>query len=603
MNPRIRQVHDQVSTLMNGGQLQRALQVAQRAVASEPGNAVLLSLVVQVLMRTGPIETLMHFADRCLAAGPDEPVAVFAYAMAKTTFADHKPAIAACEKFLASKDGDPAADPVRQVLMYAYTSVHRYDDALRVAERLTGNLLDRPELAHQAFSAMLQTGLSQEGLAGFEALAAANPLEPNVLGDLCFASTYSCQHPTEQVIEFHRAYGRTIEAMKRASPPPPPTHRLEPSAGRRIRVGFVSGDLRNHSVAFFLTPLLAGLDRSRFELFCFQLGSADAVTGHLFSCLGEDASHWVDVNGLDMEDIAARVREKRSDVLIELSGHTGSNALMSLARNPAPLIGSYCGYPYTTGLSDVQFRIVDSLTDPAGSDWQAVEQLVRLDPCFLCYAPNDELLGMTVGPCPSEALGGTVTFGSFNAIAKFNPATAELWAAAMRAVPGSRLVLKAGAFSSPRVADRVCGAIAAHGVEPERIETMSFFAQRTDALAIYNRVDIGLDPFPYHGTTTTCEALGMGVPVISRIGDRHNSRVGLSLLSAVGLADLAVDSTEAFAAKAAELAADVARRTQLRQTLRATLLASPLCDQKAFCARFGDALCTLVDQAAARAAP
>ena len=597
MSARADQIVQQAHQLLQQGQPQRALPLVKRALSLEPSNIDLATTIVHVLMRTGPAEQMFYYADRCLAMAPEDVSAVHAYAYAYAVFHRYDQAMAACQSFLKRYPANPRCDLLREVFMYCCHHLLRFDDLLDMAADLTGNVLETPDLAAQVFRALMIVGRTQESLAGLATLAKRRPTHPPTLADWCFASNYSCTATAPEIFAVHRLYGSAVDAMKAASPPAPAAHKPLPSAGRKVRLAFISADLRDHSVAFFLEPLLTGLSRDSFEITIFQLGQTDYASPRLFAATGSVHERWVNLNGLDMEDIAAEIRNRKIDVLIELSGHSTGNVLLALARNPAPIIGTWCGYPHTTGLDDVHLRFVDSLTDPVGYESQATETLIRLDPCFLCYKPSIELLETPLAPPPCVA-NGFITFGSFNAITKFNPATAKLWAGAMHAVPNSRLLLKAGVFPSERIANAIRAEIIRHGIAPDRIETVAFLPRRQDAMALYNRLDIALDSFPYHGTTTTCESLAMGVPVVSQIGDRHAARVGLSLLSALSLPHLAVDSPEAFAAAAAALASDPASLTVLRASLRQRLLASPLCDAEAFSKRFGDAVLKCVDAAA-----
>jgi predicted O-linked N-acetylglucosamine transferase (SPINDLY family) len=226
---------------------------------------------------------------------------------------------------------------------------------------------------------------------------------------------------------------------------------------------------------------------------------------------------------------------------------------------------SYLGYPNTTGLRAIDFRVVDSETDPAGAEALATERLVRLDPCFLCYRPPGD------APAPVRDRAADrwpVTFGSFNSIKKLTPTTAGLWASVLKATPGSGLLIKSPGLSSVRAKKHVEGLLAAAGIEAGRVEMLDRVESRVGHLALYGRVDVALDTYPYHGTTTTCEALWMGVPVVTLAGKEHRSRVGASLLGAIGRAEWVARSADEFAAIAARLAGDAARLSEERPALR-----------------------------------
>lgn len=254
------------------------------------------------------------------------------------------------------------------------------------------------------------------------------------------------------------------------------------------------------------------------------------------------------------------------------------------------------GYPNTTGLTAIDVRLVDSHTDPSGDEALATERLLRLDPCFLCYAPP------TDAPAPTTpASHAPFTFGSFNAIAKVGDACCALWARALAAVPDARLLLKTKALADDTARAALLDRLARAGISPERVELVPSTATVAEHLALYGRIHVALDSFPYHGTTTTCEALWMGVPVVTRVGDRHAARVGASLLAAVGLEELVANDDDAFAAICARLARDRAALEALRHGLRDRLRTSPLTDADGYRTRFTRAIRALWQERCAQA--
>jgi protein O-GlcNAc transferase len=339
---------------------------------------------------------------------------------------------------------------------------------------------------------------------------------------------------------------------------------------RRLRVGYVSPDLRSHSVATFLEPLLAAHDRRQTEVFCYSDGIPDAVTARLRAL----ADRWCDARGLDDEALAARVAQDQIDVLVDLAGHTAGNRLLCFARRPAPVQVSYCGYPHVTGLAAMTWRLTDAVADPEGaSDATAGEQLWRLPHGFLCFQPD------AAAPLPAPAPvreRGFVTFGSFNNLSKLNDDVLDLWAEILRAVPDARLLLKARALSDESPRARLRARFSARGIDPARVEVAPYAATPAEHLDLYRAVDVGLDPFPYNGTTTTCEALWMGVPVVTLRGRVHAGRVGASLLTRVGLPTLIADTGADYVRVAAGLAGDHDALAAIRRGLRARFAASDL---------------------------
>ena len=349
-----------------------------------------------------------------------------------------------------------------------------------------------------------------------------------------------------------------------------------PEPGRRLRLGFISPDLRAHSVAFFVEPLLEALDREAVEAICYaDLPQHDTVTQRLKGL----ADRWRDIHGLPDDTIADQVREDGIDILVDLAGHTPANRLRVFSRKPAPVQVSYLGYPNTTGLKTMDYRLTDAIADPEGEDRWHVEQLVRLPGSFLCYRPPADAPDVT--PLPALASGG-VTFGSFNNLAKIGPEVVELWAQLVASVPGSRLLVKNPSLTDAATRERYFAAFTGHGLAREQVELIGHTPTQIEHLALYGRIDIALDTFPYNGTTTTCEALWMGVPVVSLAGSRHAGRVGASLLRTVGHDEWVTTSKEAYIATAVGLATDRDALRVIRTELRNEMTSSALCDARGF---------------------
>jgi protein O-GlcNAc transferase len=286
---------------------------------------------------------------------------------------------------------------------------------------------------------------------------------------------------------------------------------------------------------------------------------------------------WRDVAALSDTDLAAPIDRDRIDLLIECNGHTARNRLLALAGKPAPVMVSFLGYPDTTGMRQFDYRLTDSIADPPGAaDELHVEKLMRLDPCAWCYQPP-----AAAPDLPQSNAGRPITFGSFNKLNKLTPRWIRVWAKILRQVPGSQLLLKNALIADPQTRARVLGVFAQHGFDAGRVITMGKLRSIAEHLATYAQIDVALDTFPYHGTTTTCEALFMGVPVVSRAGQTHHSRVGASLLSAVGLAHLLAATDEQYV----EIAIALAANRPQRATIRRQMQASPLMDAAGYTTR------------------
>lgn len=345
---------------------------------------------------------------------------------------------------------------------------------------------------------------------------------------------------------------------------------------RPLRIGYMSSDFRAHSVTFFFEPLLANHDSSVVETVCYSGGSFPDATTHRIKGL---TGKWREIGGLQEDQVERMVRADEIDILVDLAGHTAGNFLTVFSRKPAPIQVTYLGYPDTTGLHAIDYRLTDTLADPEGQDVFYTEKLVRLPEGFLCYRPLAD--SPPVAPLPALE-NKYVTFGSFNNLAKINPEVIALWAELLQAVPNARLFVKNPSLTDEATRERYYCLFEEHGATRERVELRGRTATQAEHLALYRQLDIALDTFPYNGTTTTCEALWMGVPVITLVGTRHAGRVGLSLLANVGRKEWCAETREQYISIATGLAADLQRLASLRAGLREYMASSPLCDDKNF---------------------
>ncbi|KAI3471910.1 hypothetical protein Pfo_028598 [Paulownia fortunei] len=332
---------------------------------------------------------------------------------------------------------------------------------------------------------------------------------------------------------------------------------------RPLVIGYVSPDYFTHSVSYFVEAPLIYHDYTNYKVVVYSA----VVKEH------------GDIYGIDEKKVASMVREDKIDILVELTGHTANNKLGMMACRPAPVQVTWIGYPNTTGLPTIDYRISDALADPADTKQKHVEELVRLPDSFLCYTPSPE-----AGPVsPTPALSnGFVTFGSFNNLAKITPKVLQVWARILCAVPNSRLIVKCKPFCCDSVRQQFLSTLEKLGLESLRVDLLPLILLNHDHMQAYSLMDISLDTFPYAGTTTTCESLFMGVPCVTMGGSVHAHNVGVSLLKTVGLSNLVAKNEDEYVELAVQLASDVTALSNLRMTLRDLMLKSPLCDGSKF---------------------
>lgn len=433
---------------------------------------------------------------------------------------------------------------------------------------------DFPEAHRSLGNTLKDLGRVAEAQASFRRALEINPGDVHAHSSFLMALNYTDEHSRATVFSEHIEWARRHEAPFAAARK---AHPNRPDPHRRLRVGYVSPDLRRHSVAYFIEPVIAQHDREAFEVYCYSnVAIPDPVTAHLLAL----ADHARDIVRLSDTDTARLVGEDGIDLLIDLAGHTAGQRLGVFALKPAPVQASYLGYPNTTGLASIDWRITDIHADPPG-EGEAFhsERLARLPKTFLCFQPPGD--APPVQP-PPAVKNGWVTFGSFNALPKVSPEVVQTWARLMERTPGSRLVLKALGLGDAPSRERMVGEFAKHGIAPDRLTVLPMERTLQAHLGRYHEMDIALDPFPFNGTTTTLEALWMGVPVVALAGDRHAARVGASILANAGLGDLVAENTTEYIALAVRLAGDRERLADMRRSMRERIAGSPLRDAAGF---------------------
>lgn len=463
----------------------------------------------------------------------------------------------------------------------ALLSAGRAGEALAALARAPAAKGPAGAALHSARAAALHAlGRMAEAAAEFDRALALDPANLAAASQRLLVLHYLDDISAEQIFAEHRAFGRTLRA--RLGPAVLPT-RAGPRREGRLRVGFFSPDFRDHAVACFFAPLLAGLRDEGLEVFLYHNHPVeDAVSARLRSL----AANWKNLAPLGDDAALAAIRADAPDVLFDLAGHTGSARPALFARRAAPVQISYLGYPNGTGLDTMDFRFTDAVADPeGGADALHVEKLVRFSPCAWCYEPPLALPAPEPPPASLDA-SRPVAFGSFNHLGKLSPATWQLWARVLDATPGATLTLK-GSEPSPGWLNEHARAA---GIDPARVRLLPFAPERAAHFAAYGQLDIALDPLPYHGTTSTCEALWMGRPVVTLAGDRHVRRVGASLLRAVGAEDCVAATEDDYVAIAARLAADRAGLARRAAALRAAAQSSPLGDAAAQARAFAAAI-------------
>jgi predicted O-linked N-acetylglucosamine transferase (SPINDLY family) len=585
--------------LQDLGRLAEAIQAFRRALAAQEDDPVAHNNLGNALLLDGQQEPAMDQLERTVARWPEYADAWYNLGNAAFAGCRHQEAAKAYRRTLALV---PEHLPARnnlgnalQALGLTREALDCYLEALRLdpgfvdaynnasaAARALGSMDEAVRLLQAAVAArpdyavshcnlgnlLKDIGRMDEAVRSYRRALELDPGDAVSHSNLAYAVSFLPGFDAHAILRENLDWSRV-----HALPLPAREYRNDPDPGRRLRIGYVSPDFREHCQSLFTLPVFTRHDHSQFEIFCYaKVPTPDAITQRIASL----ADGWRDTRAQSDQEVADQVASDRIDILVDLTQHMSNGRPLLFARKPAPVQVAWLAYPGTTGLAAMDYRLTDPYLDPPGEhdDWYS-ETSIRLRDTYWCYDP------LTAEPLPGSlpALrNGWITFGSLNNFCKVNPAVLDLWARVLTAVPDSRLLLLAQPGAHRQ---RVLERLAQDGVAPERV-TFAPFQPRLDYLALHQQVDLGLDTFPYNGHTTSLDAYWMGVPVVTRVGETVVGRAGWSQLNNLGLPELAASSDEAFIQIATGLARDRPRLAQLRAGLRARMEASPLMDSERF---------------------
>jgi len=564
------------------GDLDFAEKAYRLALAVQPENPDVVFFLGLLLYDRGAQAEALELMQRAIALKPD--VAGYRYNLG-TIFHSAGRSDEAEAAYRSAIALDPAQSGSHNNLGLVLQELGRQDEALscfKQAINLMPSESAAPVLTNMANS-LQKLGRPREALEQYAMAMSLSPQNTVANSNYLFALNYQANPDRAAIFEAHRKFGEKFErTVKRLPPRNAAKEPLGPA--RPLRVGYVSCDFRSNPVAHFIEPVLKHHDKSRFEIFCY---SNHTIVDEVTTRIRKLADHWRDITNLGDDDAARMIRDDGIDILIDLTGHAGNDRLMVFARKPAPVQATWIGYPNTTGLRSIDYRITDTVSDPIGvTDDLYTEKLVRLPDTFSCFQPLANSPDVGVLPATQS---DHITFGSFNNFIKMTPEVLQTWARILQRVPTAKLILKYASFQEEKICALVLAEFAKHGVAHERLVLLGNDASQYDHLARYNKIDIALDPFPYNGTTTTCDALWMGVPIIALAGKTHVSRVGVSQLTNIGLPELIAADKDAYVEVAVALASDLPRLAQLRSGLRQRMHISPLMDAPRFTKNLEDA--------------
>jgi predicted O-linked N-acetylglucosamine transferase (SPINDLY family) len=554
-------------TLEKKGELDAAVASYRQALAAKPDYAEAHNDLGNTLSALGQLDVAVASYRQALAVKPDFAEAHNNLALALKEQGKTEEAIACCRQALRLKpDLVPAYNNLGTALaeqgklaeaLSCYQQALRLQPDLAEAYANLGNALRDQGKIEGAITAFRQAVALQPGRSSFHDVLVLNL---NCLPGQDAAALYQ---------EARLWNERHAEPLAKFRQP----HANDPDRERRLRIGYVSPDFRNHAVAYVLLPLLANHDPRQVEIFCYaEVARPDDVTARL----RRHAGVWRDTVRRTDDEVAAVVRADRIDILVDLALHSDKNRLLVFARKPAPVQVTWLGYPGTTGMPAIDYRLTDPYLDPPGADESCyAEQSIRLPDTFWCYDPLADHVHVNQLPALTN---GFITFGCLNNYCKVNDGVLRLWGAVLSAVPRSRLLL----LAPPGPArDHVLMALAKCGIDEGRVEFVERQA-RERYFQLYQRIDLGLDLLPYNGHTTSLDAFWMGVPTLTLVGKTVVGRAGYSQLCNLGLPELAARTPDEYVANVASLATDLPRLQELRAGMRQRMRASPLMDGPRF---------------------
>lgn len=547
------------------GRLDRASEYIARSIALDASDPMKFSNLGEVYRAAGRLPEAESSLRQALALAPQYAEAYYKLGL---VLRDAGQSAAAMECFLETVKLDPMHAAAYNNLGCELKNQGRHREAVTAFTeclRRQGGLAIAHNNLGAAYAALELVDLAADSF------RQAVKLDPRLLeahSNLLLSLNYDPTLPQSTLVAEHREWGSRLPLF----PQPPPLNDRNPD--RPLRVGYVSRDFYRHPIGYFMEPILANHAPEQVQAHCYSdRAQPDEITARLQS----HGAVWRQTVGMSDDALAALVREDQIDILVDLAGHTSFNRLQVFARRAAPVQVTYLGYPNTTGLAAMDYRLTTDVADPPGEPPLHTEQLIRLPRTFCCYqAPPD---APEVSPLPALTT-GRVTFGALHNLSKLNATTLDLWRVVLDMVPNSRLLVVRHTIED-EVREWLQKAFAARGMR-DRVEFSNNLPPGKQHLRLYHEIDISLDATPWSGHTTSCESLWMGVPTVTLRGKRHAGRMVASVLEAVGHGEWIAEHSRQYGLIAANLAKELPRLAEIRASLRGEVAASPLCDGAGF---------------------
>ncbi len=582
LNPNNHEALNNIGTIhMQKGEFLEASRRYEQAILLAPDFSDAYSNLGSALLQLRRPGTAQEILKISLRINPHNLDSRFNYAKALQALGKLQQALDIFNTILTAKpDHLEAAFGVGEILH----AQGNFDGAIQCYENLLCNNTNNARLLGALASVKKDIGDVETAISLYKRAATLNPEDHGIYSNYLMCLNYSDTIDPMEVAKEHLNWGESITLRYR------PDYPFDNNNDhKKITIGLISNDFRTHSVSYFIEPIISHYDRNKFKLVCYA-NMAEHIEDDTTARVRNHIDLWRNISELSDTMAADLIHDDGIDILIDLSGHTAWNRLPVFALKPAPLQITYLGYPNTTGLGSIDYRITDTIADPLDSNEDTYsETLLRMPHSFLCYSPPVQA---PQPGAPPSIKNGHITFGSFNALPKIGPSMVALWGEILEKSPGSRLIIKNASLISDSACARLRNAFADTGIDSQRLELLGPTRSIEDHLSLYRKVDIALDTFPYNGTTTSCEALWMGVPLITLSGSTHVSRVSKSILHQLNLDGLVATSPREYVNLSINIAGNREELQSLRYSLRSTFNASTLCQQKRFSREFFNTILT-----------
>ena len=555
----------------NIGDIKNAIKFYTKSIIINPKSTAVLNNLGIIYNNIGNFDLSIKYLSKAIELSPKNSIF---YQNIGVTYRDKFLIEEAKENFLKSIELDQNNLDAYNNFGILYRNIGDYENAILTFEKAIAIGQDSSDIFLNYGTILSEVGEHDKAISWIEKSLNINPKDNVAISNLMLITNYSYSYSNNQIFYFHKKYGEYLsnlykDKVKNFNE----IINLNIATNKKLKIGFVSGDLHNHSVSCFFEPLLKSINKEEFEIFCYYNA---LINDERTERIKKLSNYWRDIPHLHDDKIFEIIRNDDLDLLIDISGHTDKNRLSVFAMRPTKKQATWLGYPNTTGINTINYRIVDKFTDLEKNEIFNIEKLYKLDTPFLCYEGDQNIELEKNIPFLKNKF---ITFGSFNNLSKLSDELIALWSKILLRVPDSKLILKNKQLNSEFMKNFYSKKFSMYGISKDRVILLGWVKGKKSHLEVYNDIDIALDTYPYHGTTTTFEALWMGVPVITLVGERHSNRVGFTILKNLNLDKLITFTEDEYVNCAVDFSKKINDLKEFKKSLRLNLIKSDLCDK------------------------